>query len=305
MLGASKGPEGTLDGAVAYAKRLEAMGFPSLWLAHIFGLDAITTLALIGRETQRLELGTAVVPSYPRHPGALAQQALTAQEASRGRFVLGLGLSHKLVIEDMFGLSYAHPARHMREYLAVLAPLLRGEAVDYEGEQYRVKLGLNVPGAKPVPLLVAALGSAMLKLAGSLAQGTITWMTGPKTLATHTIPTLNAAAEGAGREVPRVVAAFPIVLTNDAARVHAAIGKNLAMYGILPSYRAMLDREGVAGPAEIAMLGDENALRTRIAQVREIGVTDFVAAIAATNEAEANRTLEFLASESASTASAE
>ena len=140
MAGATGGPDGELDGLVARAKNLEARGFHSMWMANIFGLDAITSLAIAGRETERIELGTAVVPSYPRHPGAIAQQCLTAQAAAKGRFVLGVGLSHQIVIENMFGLSYAKPARHMREYMAVLGPLLRGEPAKFEGEEYQVAI---------------------------------------------------------------------------------------------------------------------------------------------------------------------
>ena len=159
------GSDGSIAGAVAQARSAAQHGFASLWLPNIFGLDAITAAALVGREVERIELGTAVVPTYPRHPVALAQQALTASAATGGRFTLGIGLSHKVVIEDMFGLDYSKPARHMREYLEVLTPLLRGEPVEHRGEEYRVKASLSVPGAAPVPLLVAALGPVMLGIA--------------------------------------------------------------------------------------------------------------------------------------------
>jgi F420-dependent oxidoreductase-like protein len=266
-------------------------------MANIFRLDAINTLGLIGRETSRIELGTAVVPTYPRHPVAIAQQALTTQAASRGRFVLGIGLSHKIVIENMLGFSYDKPAKHMREYLKVLAPLLRGEGVQFQGEQYKVAAQLQVPGATRVPLLVAALGPTMLKLTGELADGTITWMTGPKTLAQHIIPTMREAAKQAGRPEPRVVAGFPVILTNKPAEAKEKIGKALVIYGQLPSYRAMLDREGAGGPSDIALAGDEKALRAEIARLRDIGVTDFDAFITAVEDGSEERTLAFLASE--------
>ena len=297
MVGATEGPDATLDGLVATAKRYEAAGFDNLWMANIFGLDAITALAIVGRETSRIALGTAVVPTYPRHPVAIAQQALTTQAASKGRFSLGIGLSHKIVIENMLGFSYEKPARHMKEYLEVLAPLCRGEGVQYQGEQYKVAAQLQVPGAARVPILVAALGPAMLKLTGRLADGTITWMTGPKTLAAHIIPTLREAAKEAGRPEPRVVAGFPVLLTNKAAEAREKIGKALVIYGQLPSYRAMLDREGVAGPGDIALAGDESSLRREIARLREIGVTDFDAAITPVEDGAYERTLDFLESE--------
>ena len=246
-----------------------------MWMANIFGLDAITSLAIVGRETERIELGTAVVPTYPRHPAAIAQQALTTQAACGGRFVLGIGLSHKLVIEDMMGLSYARPASHMREYMSVLGPLARGEAASFQGDEYRVNAGLDVPGASPLPVLIAALGDRMLQIAGSTADGTILWMTGPATIETHIGPKLRAAASEAGRPAPRIVAGFPIVVCDDEAAAREAIGKGLAMYGTLPSYRAMLDKEGAAGPADIAIVGNAESVGSQIDRLADIGVTDF------------------------------
>jgi F420-dependent oxidoreductase-like protein len=294
MTGAS-GPGDTIDSLVARAKELERRGFPSLWMANIFALDAITTLAIVGRETERIELGTAVVPSYPRHPLAMAQQALTAQAASRGRFALGIGLSHRIVIEGMFGLSYDKPARHMREYLEVLRPLLRGEQVKHSGELYRVTGGLGI-ATPPPALLVAAMGDAMLKLTGELADGTVLWMTGASTLETHVAPKIRAAARAAGRPSPRIVAGIPIALTSDAAGAREWTAKNLVVYGQLPSYRAMLDKEGLAGPADLALVGDEKTLDAGLARLASAGVTDFVASIIACDAGADARTLDYLQS---------
>ena len=295
MSGAS-GPNDTIDALIGRAQDLERRGFKTLWMANIFSFDAISTLALIGRETRRIELGTAVVPSYPRHPVAMAQTALTTQAASRGRFALGIGLSHKLVIEDMFGMSYAQPAKHMREYLQVLGPLLRGEPAKFAGENYRVNAGLQVAGATPPALLVAALGDAMLRITGELADGTITWMTGARTLATHIGPKLRAAAKAAGRPEPRVVAGMPIAVTNKPDEARGWVAQNLSIYGQLPSYRAMLDKEGLSGPADLALLGDEAALDRELARLREAGVTDFDAAIATVDADAERRTLDYLQS---------
>ncbi|MAQ08576.1 MAG: LLM class F420-dependent oxidoreductase, partial [Gammaproteobacteria bacterium] len=216
MLSVSEDVNGTIENVVENAKAAELEGFSSLWMANIFGLDAITTLAIIGQATKSILLGTAVTPTYPRHPTALAQQALTTGAACQGRFTLGIGLSHQVVIENMLGLSYSKPARHMREYLAVLLPLLRGETVSHQGELYQVnQIKLAMPGQTEVPTLVAALGPVMLKLAGQQAQGTITWMTGPKTLEKHIIPTINAAAAAAGKPNARIAAGFPILITNN------------------------------------------------------------------------------------------
>ena len=296
MLGASGGDD-SIDAVVRIAQRVEQAGLDNLWMANIFSFDAISTLSIVGREVPRLRLGTAVTPTFPRHPTAIAQQALTAAAATGNRFVLGIGLSHKVVIENMLGLSYDAPARHMREYLDVLMPLLRGETLNYQGELYRVGgLTLTVPGAETVPTVVAALGPLMLRVAGELADGTNTWMVGPKTMETHIVARLTKAAEAAGRPAPTVVGGVPIVLTRKPDEARQRIAQALVMYGQLPSYRAMLDREGVAGPADIAIVGDENALRGEIDRFRNAGVTDFNAAIMAVEDGAYERTLEFLAS---------
>lgn len=293
MLGATGGGD-DLEALITGCRQLEAKGFDNVWMANIFGFDAISALSLIGHAVPRIGLGTAVTPTYPRHPTAIAQQALTAAAATGNRFALGIGLSHKVVIENMLGFSYAQPARHMREYLTVLMPLLRGETVTHRGEQYRIAgVTLSVPGARPPPVLVAALGPAMLKLTGELADGTSTWMVGPKTMASHIVPKLRAAA---GSRPQTVVGGFPVVLTNKPDEARRRIGEQLVIYGQLPSYRAMLDREGAAGPADIALVGDENALRGGIRRLEEAGVTDFNAAIAAVEDGAYARTLDFLAS---------
>src|SRR5439155_1394593 len=154
--------------------------------------------ALCARETKRIELGTAVMPTFPRHPHAMAQQALSAQAIAGGRFTLGIGLSHQIVIEGMLGLSFAKPYSHMKEYLAVLGPLIRSGSVSHWGTEYRVNAQLAVPGAKPCAILVAALAPRMLALTGREAEGTITWMTGPKTIREHTAPRIREAATGVG-----------------------------------------------------------------------------------------------------------
>ncbi len=296
MMGA--GGEGqTLEDLLDVARDVEAAGLDTVWMANIFSFDAINALSLIGSKTSTLKLGTAVVPTYPRHPTAMAQQALTAAAATGNRFTLGIGLSHQIVIEGMLGMSYAQPAKHMREYLSVLVPLLNKELVNHAGENYTVRnTQLDVPGANPVSVVVAALGPRMLKIAGELADGTNTWMVGPRTMETHIVKNISAAAEGAGRPAPRVVAGVPVGLTMKPDELREQTAKNLVIYGQLPSYRAMLDREGAAGPADIAILGDENALRGGIQQFENAGVTEFNAAILSDDPEGYTRTLEFLAS---------
>ena len=293
---AGEGAGGGLGNVVAELKRIDEEGFPFISMPNIFGVDAITAIALAGGQTRNLEMATGVVPTPPRHPAALAQQALTTQEACGGRFTLGIGLSHKIVIEDMFGLSYAQPAKQMREYLEVLMPLLEGKPAAFQGDLYRVNAGLQVPGGVPVPVLVAALGPRMLEVAGQLAHGTSTWMTGIATLGDHIVPTIGAAAAAAGRPQPRVLASIPVALTEDVDAAREACNKAFAIYPTLPSYKAMLDREGVAQPSEIALLGDESVIRKGIDQFRDAGVTDFAASIFPADPGSVDRTREFLRS---------
>lgn len=296
MIGAD-GARATLDDVVGIAQRAEQAGLDNVWMANIFGFDAISALAIIGRETSRIGLGTAVTPTYPRHPSALAQQAMTTAVASGSRFTLGIGLSHQIVIEDMLGFSYAKPANHMREYLSVLMPLVRGETANFQGDEYRVAgVTMDIPGADELPVVVAALGPVMLRLAGELADGTNTWMVGPKTMESHIVSRLTAAAAAAGRSDPRVVGGYPVILTNKPDAAREKIAEGLTIYGQLPSYRAMLDREGVDGPADIAIVGDENLLRGEIKRLENIGVTDFNAAIMDVEDGAYDRTLEFLSS---------
>jgi 5,10-methylenetetrahydromethanopterin reductase len=285
---------GTIDDVVADARQAAEDGFATYWAPQIFALDALTVLAIVGREVPGIELGTAVVPTYPRHPWVLAQQALTVQAATDGRLALGIGLSHQIVVEGMWGISFAKPVRHLREYLDVLLPLSRGEAVSYNGTTVSAHGALTVPRATPFPILVAALGPQMLELTGRMADGTITWCVGTKTLESYTVPTLTAAAERAGRAVPRVVAALPVGVTADRDRARERAARVFEIYGQLPSYRAMLDREGASGPADIAIMGSEGEVTDRISALPDIGVTDFVAAEIGGDPDEAEATRELL-----------
>ncbi len=297
MCGMDNNGIASIDEILQEIKTAEALGYEQAWMAQVFSTDAITLLSIAGRETENIRLGTAVTPSYPRHPTALALQVLTASAATQGRFELGLGLSHKLVIEDMYGISYAKPASHMNEYLQVLMPLLRGEACGFNGDEFRVHAQMNVPDAKtPVPVLVAALGSKMLEIAGRLADGTTTWMTGPKTLESHIIPSITKAATAAGKPAPRIVAGFPIVLTQDVDAARARIAKSMEMYNHLPSYQRMLEMEG-STPEDVAMVGDEQALRQQLQHLKDIGVTDFNAFCVPVDKNALERTMQFVASE--------
>jgi 5,10-methylenetetrahydromethanopterin reductase len=290
------GSEG-IDDVIRQIQRAEEAGFDSAWLPNIFGLDAITTIAVAGRETSRIELGTFVVPTYPRHPVAMAQQALTAAAAAGGRFTLGIGLSHRIVIEGMFGLDYSKPVRHMREYLSVLIPLLEGKQVQFRGEEYRVQAQITVPGVSRPSVVVAALGPQMLKLAGRLADGTATWMGGASYLRNTAIPAIRAAAAEAGRPAPRVVSGFPVAVTDYPDRARESAARIFAVYGQLPSYRAVLDVEGAAGPADVAIVGSEAEVEARLRELADAGVTDFNASPFPVDgdPGAVRRTVEFLA----------
>jgi 5,10-methylenetetrahydromethanopterin reductase len=275
----SGGENGTLAGMVEAIRRAEEACFGFVSLPNIFGFDALTVLALAGGVTSRIELTTGVVPTYPRHPVALAQQALTVQAACSGRLVLGIGLSHKLVIEDMFGLDYSRPVPHAREYLTVLNGLLGGERLVFKGEEYKVAAQFSVPGASRPQLVIAALGPAMLRLAGRLADGTVTWMGSVEYLRDTAVPAISEAAARAGRPAPRVIAGFPVCVTDDPAAARAIAEQAFVVYGQLPSYRATLDRGGAAGPGDVAIVGDERAVEQQIAAVAATGATDFAASI--------------------------
>lgn len=297
-VGAGVGEEGNLDQLLASFEKAEASGFDAAWVANIFSFDAITLLALAGRVTSNIELGTFVVPTYPRHPAALAQQALSASAATGGRFTLGIGLSHKVVIENMFGLDYSKPIRHMREYLSVLMPLVKGTPVRFRGEEYRVAAQISIPGAPTPPVIVAALGPQMLKLAGKMADGTATWMGGPKYLRDTAVPAITASAKEAGRPAPRIISGFPVAVTNDVAAARESASKVFAVYGTLPSYRAVLDVEGAPDASGVAIVGSEQEVEKQIRDLASAGVTDFNASPypVAGDSTSTQRTFELLSS---------
>ncbi len=268
-----------LEDALDRLVQVEKDGFASAWMPNIFGPDALTILALAGRVTSRIELATAVVPTYPRHPVALAQQAMTVQAATGGRLALGLGPSHRITIESMLGLSYEKPARHIREYLTVLTSLRDRGQVSFEGETYRVQANLCVTGCDRFPILIGALGPLMLKVAGDLADGTITWLAGQKVLEKNIVPAITSRAKAAGRPPPRIVVSLPICVTDDAAEAREAGSKIFGFYGTLPSYRAVLDAEGVEGPVDVALIGSEKEVEASIGRLASAGATEFAPAI--------------------------
>jgi F420-dependent oxidoreductase-like protein len=242
-----------------------------------------------------IELGTAVVPTWPRHPLALAQQALTTSTMAGGRLSLGVGLAHKSVVEGQWGYPFERPIRHAREYLEILAPALRNERVRVKGQTLTGRSNALLPGAPAPRLYVAALGTRMLELAGAVADGTILWMTGPHTIRDHTVPTIRAAADAAGRPQPRVIAGLPVLCTDDVDAGRTVAARQFDVYGTLPSYRAMLDREHLAGPEDIAVIGDEASVRAQLQAVVAAGADDIICAEFGTGPDDAERTRACLA----------
>ena len=296
MIGEGAGECPHLDDIVSRAQRVEAAGLSSAWLANIFAYDAMNVLGIVGRETKRIELGTAVVPTYPRHPAVMAQQALTTQVAASGRFTLGIGLSHRVVIEKMFGLSYERTISHMCEYLSVLKPLLAGESANYRGKEYRVNISLKPPGARPVPVVMAALGPKMLELCGREAKGTITWMAGRKALKEHVVPRITAAANEAKCPPPRIIAGVPLAIASDVVAAREVAAEVFEIYRDLPAYRDMLDRGAAAEPLDVALVGDPATLKGEIERLEDIGVTDLCAFVFHAEPGAFERTIDFLSS---------
>jgi F420-dependent oxidoreductase-like protein len=278
-----------LDGLLDQARQARDAGFDTVWASQAMGWDALVALTAIGARLSAMRLGTAVVPVPQRHPLVLAGQALSVQAATGNRLTLGVGAGVAIMTERLYGLAAPRPARRLREYLDVLVPLLRGESVDHHGETLTAVGAAGVPGASPPQVLLAALGPAMLRVAGECADGAVTWMTGARTLADHIVPTITKYATN-----PRIVAGLLTCVTADEDAVRARISTQFALAGQVPEYRAMLDREGAASTGDVVVAGDEDAVVAQLRRIRDAGVTDFLAVPYGTTEEQA-RTLAVLA----------
>lgn len=278
----------------------EAAGFASGWVPHLpWGLDSMVALTVAAQATSRLELGSAVTPTYPVHPMAMARLALSVNAVAEGRLALGLGPSHPSVIEGMYGLSYDRPALHTREYLAVLRSAFAGDgSAEGHGEFFDFKSMFSVPGQREPALLIAALAPLMLKLAGEVADGTILWLADEHALESHVVPRITDAAHAAGRPAPRIVAPYPTALCDEAeGRERAA--KAFASYAQIPTYQRILARGDNQGPADVVVVGSEAQIEARLRRLAAAGVTDFVAApfpVGDDRAGSVQRTREFLAS---------
>ena len=269
-----------VDACVRDLSRAREGGFARLWMTQMpYDVDLLTVLAAALPQVPDIEVASGVVPIQNQHPMQLAQRALTLNKIGNGRFTLGIGVTHRTVTEGMWGISWDRSVRRLSEYLDGLLPLLAGEDVNVEGELVTTRGALQIPDAPTPQVYVAALGPQMLRVAGRRTSGTVTWMTGPKTLAEHIGPALRAAAAEAGRSEGSVsvAAVLPVSVTDDEDAVRAVAAERFAMYGHLPSYRAMLEREGYAGPQDAAMIGSEETVRQRLDELSAAGVDEFVA----------------------------
>lgn len=290
---------GTTDKIVEHARAAERDGFSSMWFASYLAGDPLVAMAIAGRETSSIELGTAVLQTYPCHP-VLQANRVAAAAAAMGRpgLTLGVGPSHEPVIRGMFGLSYDHPGRNTEEYVRILAPLLRGEVVDVEGTDWTAR-GASAPVGRPVPVLLAALGPRLLRVAGELTDGVVLWMAPVRAIETHVAPRVRAAAAEAGRPEPRIVAGLPVAVHDDLDEARAATAETAVRYENLPNYQRILDRGGVDHAVDAAILGDEASVTRQLQGLLDAGATDiqaFVVPVGDDRRASVQRTRDLLAS---------
>lgn len=272
----------------------ESDNFASYWLAQTGGVDALTVFAAHGSTGSDMKLGTAVIPTWTTHPQVLAGQALTTQAAVGGRLILGLGLAHEPSVTERWKMTWERPVRQMMDFLDVLQPLLSDGSVNHDGYfwSYEGEIPL-LEGPRP-KVMIAALGDQMLKLAGARTDGTILWCVGPKTIADHIAPAINDAADKAGRPQPSIVCSIPVWVTDDPAPAREFLAQILSVYAELPSYRRMLDIEGMHGLGELSLVGSEAEVTERIAEIAVSGATDFTAVPMGGNPDEIARTHEIL-----------
>lgn len=263
-----------IDELVEHGRSVAAAGVRTVWLPQGYDHDTLTAYAAIARDVPEVELGASVVVVQPRHPRVLAAQAQTVQAAAHGRLTLGLGVSHPGLLE-VYGIPFARPVDALRRHLDVLLPILEGERVPGSSGPGSSPEETSVSGATPpVPVLLGALGPAMLRMAGERTSGTITFLAGPRTIGEHVVPLLTAAAESAGRPRPRVVAGLPVAVTADPDRVRAEVAAAYRGLAALPSYRTSLDREGFAGLGDIVIAGDEDEVAAELQRYADLGATD-------------------------------
>ncbi len=271
----------SVERIVRQAEEAERDGFSSLWYASGVAGDPLTAMAVAGRATSSIELGTAVLQTYPCHPVLQAARAASVPFAmGRAGFTLGIGPSHRPLVEGVLGLSYDAPGAATEEYLRILTALLRGEAADLTGQYWSAHT--PPPAVLPaagVPVLLAALGPRLLRVAGECADGVVLWMATARAIGSHVAPRLHKAAAGAGRPAPRIVAGLPVAVHDDPVAARQAAARTAAVYGDLPNYRRILEIGGKSSPAEAAVVGDEAAVRGQLRALLNEGATDIWAFI--------------------------
>ncbi|MEM7018748.1 MAG: TIGR03564 family F420-dependent LLM class oxidoreductase [Pseudomonadota bacterium] len=281
----------SIEAIVEDAQRAKDSGFQSYHLAEhpTGGLDALTVLTIVGTRVPDIQLGTAIIPTMPRHPMVLAGQAMTTQQAIGERLTLGIGLSHAVMMQDL-GIGFDKPIRHLKEYLSVLMPLIHEGQVDFQGETISCRAQTFKNATTPCTVLVAALGPQALAVTGRMADGTTLAWVGPRTIREHIYPSINESAAKHNRPTPQIVATLPVCVTSQEDSIRSRISKTLGMYIQLPSYQAMFEREGVSEPGELALVGEEAKVQSSIAELKEAGVTEFIPTTFVTNGEERERT---------------
>ena len=265
-----------VDDVIGQARRAHELGVTKVWLAQQLNYDAISLAALVGAAVPGLGVGTSVVPINPRHPLIVAQLAQTAQAATHGNFSLGLGLGARVIERPAFGGDWPHVITRLREHLTILRSVFDTGSVDFHGSE--ISAGptwpVQVAGGTPVPIYVAAMGPKALRVTGELADGTIPYLAGPRTIGEFIVPTINKAAAEAGRPVPRVITAVPVLLSADVENARAAAAEQLSFYAAIPSYRNVIARERVDSIVELAAVGPEESVARQLASYLDAGATE-------------------------------
>ena len=278
VLFATPGTANAVDDFIAQARRAHELGVADVWVAQQFDHDAISLAGLIGAAVPGLGVGTSAVPFNPRHPLTLASQALTAQAAAHGNFRLGLGLGAHAIERESFGIGSANTIARLREYLTILRSLFDTGAADFHGHEFTASptLPVTLAGGTPVPLYVAAMGPKALRVTGELADGTLPYLAGPRTIDEFIEPTIGRAAADAGRPRPKIVALVPVRLTDDVPTARLEAEEALAFYNTIPSYQKVIAREGVESLADLAAIGDAEVIRRTVQRYLDAGATDVV-----------------------------
>jgi len=273
-----EGPSGTgVNGLVDAAIKAEQLEFDGIWYPQLNNVDALTVIGLASNNTSKIQMGTAVIPIFTRHPLVMAQQAMTVQIAASGRLSLGLGLSHKIIMQSSFGLKYENLAQHAMEYLSIINQLNESSSVDFTGQFYRAEWTIALPTFSKFPLFFAALGPKMLDASGKYADGTITWMAGPTVLERDIVPKITRSAQISERPSPKILVGIPIAITNDTEKAIEAVNKQFGFYKKFPSYKRLLDLENTSCISDVAIIGNKSEVKKKLERYHTAGATEILA----------------------------